>query len=195
MIVDCAMFYSQSMKTPQLLANKKRALKMLTDKMKLLAESTSKFNAMGVDQMREREIAIHVKMIQAEAFSVEWNRQKDLETSLVNSNEYRLMSIVTDRITELTHWMEFNDVSEMRRELRALFKDLDVKYKAIDRQIRNAHIRRGDGEKHTPEFATEMHGLYEKQWAIELKAVKRCRAVVSGKISAKTFFRVAKKLQ
>ena len=90
--------------------------------------------------------------------------------------------------------MECNDVSALRRELLALFKDLGTKYKSISRQILSAHIKFGVGKKITPEFATEMHGLYDKQWAIELKAVKRCRAVVSGKISAKTFFRVAKKL-
>ena len=69
-----------------------------------------------------------------------------------------------------------------------------LEFNWVEGEYDTAHIKFGVGKKITPEFATEMHGLYDKQWAIELKAVKRCRAVVSGKISAATFFRVAKKL-
>ena len=194
MTISYVTVYSQSMKTPQLQADKKLAIEELTDKMELLAASKSKLNAIDVDQLRKRETGIRGKMIQVEAFSVEWNRLKGLEDSLRATREYMLMEIATDDVAELERWMECNDVSALRRELLALFKDLGTKYKSISRQIRNAHISRGIGKKITPEFATEMHGLYDKQWAIELKAVKRCRAVVSGKISAATFFRVAKKL-
>ena len=194
MFIDRVQFYSQSVKTPQLPADKKKALKELTCKMKQLVESKSRFNAMDVDELRKRETEIHNGMIGTEAFSVEWNRLKGLENSLRSSTDYRLMEIVTGRISELNRWMEFEDVSALRRELLALFKGLGAKYNYISRQIRDAHISRGVGKKYTPEFAKEMHGLYDKQWAIELKAVKRCRAVVSGKISAAIFFRVAKKL-
>jgi hypothetical protein len=194
MTISYVTVYSQSMKTPQLQADKKLAIEELTDKMELLAASKSKLNAIDVDQLRKRETEIRGKMIQVEAFSVEWNRLKGLENSLRSSTDYRLMEIVTGRISELNRWMEFEDVSALRRELLALFKGLGAKYNYISRQIRDAHISRGVGKKYTPEFAKEMHGLYDKQWAIELKAVKRCRAVVSGKISAATFFRVAKKL-
>ena len=182
------------MKTPQLLADKKLAMEELTDKMEMLVESKSKLNAIDMDRLRKREAEIRGGMIKVEPFSAEWNRLKGLEDSLRSTTEYRLMEIYTEDVAELNRWMEFNDVSALRREILALFKDLGMQYKSISRQIRNAHISRGSGKKYTPEFATEMHGLYDKQWAIELKAVKRCRAVVSGKISAAIFFRVAKKL-
>ena len=195
MTISHVTVYLQSMKTPQLPVDKKLAMEELTDKMELLVAAKSKLNAIDVDQLRKREAEIRGKMIKVEAFSAEWNRLQGLKDSLRTTTEYMLMEIATDDVAELERWMECNDVSALRRELLALFKDLGTKYKSISRQILSAHIKFGVGKKITPEFATEMHGLYDKQWAIELKAVKRCHAVVSGKISAKTFFRVAKKLQ
>jgi hypothetical protein len=166
------------MKTPQLPVDKKIAIGELTGKMELLAASKSKLNAIDVDQLRKREAEIRGKMIQVEAFSVEWNRLKGLEDSLRATREYMLMEIATDDVAELERWMECNDVSALRRELLALFKDLGTKYKSISRQILSAHIKFGVGKKITPEFATEMHGLYDKQWAIEQGCEKVPRGCV-----------------